>query len=419
MARCYGEEFIEVSNSLGVEPKIIWSSEWYKKGKFDQEIKRVLDEVKKVRELYRDISGYDKPKNWYPYQVFCPKCGKVGSTIVTEWNGKEVSFECRKDLVNWAEGCEYKGKIEPKGDNGKLMWKVDWATHWKVVKVTVEGAGKDHMTEGGSHDLSSAICEQVLDYQTPFTFIYEWFLAKGGTKMSSSKGIGVSAAEIAATLPPEILKFLMVRTNYKKAILFDPANNDSILDLFDAYDKAAKVYYTEGVKNPEGRVWQLSQVEKAPAKQIFLPRFRDVVNYVQSPSVDIYKKFAEIKGSALSTEDKKELKKRIKYAKIWLKSYASDKKKVGVIAETVKVELSEDQKKYLKLVMKLLDKTWQPENLQQKLFDTAKENKINPKEAFQSIYLSLTGNKYGPKAGWFLLDQEKDIIIKRFTEATE
>jgi lysyl-tRNA synthetase, class I len=59
----------------------------------------------------------------------------------------------------------------------------------------------------GSHDLSSAISEQVFNHNTPYSFIYEWFLAKGGSKMSSSKGVGLSAKETSDTLPPEIFRF--------------------------------------------------------------------------------------------------------------------------------------------------------------------------------------------------------------------
>lgn len=382
LAQCYANQFTEVFNSLGVKPKIIWSSEEYKKGRFNQIVKQALDKVELIRKLYHEISGYDKPKNWYPYQVICPNCGKVGTTMVTDWDAKEVSFECKENLVEWAKGCGCKGKIEPINDNGKLMWKVDWAAHWKVIGVTIEGAGKDHMSEGGSHDLSSAICEQVFDYPTPFNFLYEWFLAKGGAKMSSSKGVGVSAVEVSKTLPAEILKFLLVKTPYKRAIIFDPNKNESILDLFDAYD--------------------------ASIKSKRLPRFRDVVKYLQDPKIDLNKKFAKA--------DKKELNKRIKYAKIWLDKYAPEEKKVGVIAEKVKVKLEPDQKKYLKLVARLLDKDWQPEALQQELYETAKKSGINPKKAFQAIYLSLTGKKFGPKAAWFLLSQEKAKIIKRLQE---
>ncbi|MEA3355237.1 MAG: lysine--tRNA ligase [Patescibacteria group bacterium] len=416
MARCYGDQFIKVFNNLGFRPKIIWSSEWYKKGKFDGVIKEVLDSVKKVRELYHSVSGYNKPKNWYPYQVICPKCGKVGTTIVTDWDGEKVSFECKKNLVKWADGCGYKGKIEPTGNNGKLMWKVDWAAHWKIIGVTIEGAGKDHMTEGGSHDLSSAICEKVFNYETPFNFLYEWFLAKGGAKMSSSKGVGTSAKEISKTLPLEILNFLLIKTSYKKAIIFDPNNNDSILDLFDNYDKATKLYYSEGIKNPMARAWQLSQVEEISKKAVFLPRFRDVVNYTQSSSLSIYDRFEKIKGGKLGKLDKKELDKRIKFAKIWIKNYAPEEKKVGVVNDNVKVVLSSKQKKYLKLVVELIDKEWKAEDLQEVLYYTAKENKIDVKKAFEAIYLPLTGKKYGPKAAWFLLDLDKKVIIEKYNK---
>ena len=417
MAKCYADPFIKVFEQLGCQPKVIWSSELYQKGKFNQVIKMALDNVEIIRKLYQQISGYDKPKNWYPFQVICPQCGKVGTTIVTDWDGKQVSFECKKDLVDWAEGCGYKGKISPFDGIGKLMWKVDWAAHWPVIGITIEGAGKDHMTEGGSHDLSSAICKKAFNYPPPYTFIYEWFLAKGGKKMSSSKGVGVSAVEVSQTLPPEILKFLLVRTNRRQAIIFDPNENETVLDLFDDYDRYAQVYHQQGIKNDYGRIWQLSQVRAAPEQAVFLPRFRDVVNYVQIPSVDIYQKFAEIKGSPLILADKKELDKRIKYAQIWLEKYAPEKNKIGVVTGENKIKLSSKQIKFLRLIIPLLEKTWKnPNDLQQQLYQTAKENKIATKTAFQSIYLSLTGKKYGPKAAWFLLKQDKKMVIDRFKQ---
>lgn len=415
MAEFYAKEFISVFNKLGINPDIVWSNVEYKKGRFNKVIEEVLNNVDKVRKLYKEVSGYDKPNNWYPFQVICPQCGRVGTTIVTDWDGKEVTFECRPNLVEWAEGCGHQGKISPFNGTGKLQWKVDWAAHWKVIGITVEGAGKDHMSEGGSHDLSSAICEQVLEYPTPFSFIYEWFLAKGGAKMSSSKGVGASAAEVSETMPPELLKFLLVRTPYRRAIIFDPNESNTVLDLYDEYDRFATVYYKEGTTNDYGRIWELSQVGPFSKEPVFLPRFRDVVNYIQSPSVDIFAKFAEIKGAPLTKEDKQELEKRIKYAKIWLNTYAPEEQKVGVIAENVEVDLSSEQKKFLKLALELLNKDWpNPDDLQQALYETAKAEGIPPRKAFQAIYLALTGKTFGPKAAWFLLEADRNLVTNRF-----
>ncbi|MBN1263469.1 MAG: lysine--tRNA ligase [Candidatus Pacebacteria bacterium] len=417
-ARCYAEQFIKTFNSLGFRPKIVWSSEYYLRGKFNRVIEEALDRVVLIRKLYKEISGYDKPGNWYPFQVICPKCGRVGSTIVTNWDGKKVTYECRKNLVDWCSGCGYQGKISPFDGAGKLMWKVDWAAHWKVIGVTIEGAGKDHMTEGGSYDLSSQICRQVFEYPPPFAYLYEWFLAKGGVKMSSSKGIGVSAVEIAATLPPEILRFLLIKTHFKQAIIFDPANNESILDLFDKYDDCAREYWEEkdSLKN---RSFQLSQVGKM-TKKSFLPRFREVVKRIQNPKMDLVESFARDKGKSLNANEKKILEERIKYARIWLKSYAPDELKLGItknLPEGVS-ELSVSQKEYLGKVVRLLKREgWDPEKLQMALYEKTKETSILPKEAFQALYLTLLGKNYGPKAAWLLLEEDQNKIITRLTAA--
>jgi len=421
LAHCYGSQFIDVFNMLNAKPKIIWSSEWYKKGKFDSVIREALDKVEKVRELYKKVSNYDKPKDWYPFQVICPKCGKVGTTLVTFWDGEKVSFECRKNLVSWAKGCGYKGKISPFSGTGKLMWKVDWAAHWKVIGVTIEWAGKDHMSEGGSYDLSSAICEKVFNYPKPQAKLYEWFLAKGGTKMSSSKGVGTTALEISKTLPPELLRFLLVKTHFKKAIIFEPSKNQSILNLFDDYDKYADHYFSKK-ESDYGKIWELSQVGPFPKVKPFYPRFRDVVNFFQSSSVNLEKKFEEIKGSKLNKEELQILKRRIKYANIWLKNYASKELSFKIRKDIPKEanDLSLEQKKYLQALIKLIEKKdWQADKLQQAIYDLSKEEAIKAGQAFQAIYLSLIGKTHGPKAAWLILDNDKDFVVKRFKEVIQ
>ena len=63
-------------------------------------------------------------------------------------------------MVKWAQGCDHEGKISPFGGTGKLPWKVDWAAHWKVLGITIEGAGKDHASKGGSYDIAMMLCEK-------------------------------------------------------------------------------------------------------------------------------------------------------------------------------------------------------------------------------------------------------------------
>jgi len=414
----FAQDFIEVFNSCGCQPKIIWASKLYKSGKMNKGIKLCLDNADKVRKIYKKISGSKKDKSWYPFQVICPKCGKIGTTKVYDWNGKKVSFRCLPKLVTWAKGCGHEGQISPFDGVGKLPWKVEWAVKWQVIGVTVEGAGKDHMTVGGSHDIASAICQEILNYPVPHDFSHEFFLI-GGRKMSSSKGLGSSAREMANLLPPEILRFLMTRTSYRKAIDFDPGSN-TIPDLFDEYDRCAGEWFRQGRKSDLGRIFELSQVNGPPKKKIFLPKFRDVANFLQMPSINLVKHFGEEKGAKFTKEEKTILDERIKYAKIWLDGYAPPElvyqvtKKVPAKAR----KLSQGQKEYLGGVIDVLQskKIWKAKDLEYELYELAKSQKIGSAQSFQAIYLALLGKRHGPKAAWLLLDQKRDFVVKRIKE---
>lgn len=411
-AQCWAQEFIEVFNTLGANPKIIWSSELYLDGRMNKVIKEALDQAPKILKIYQKIGGYPKKrKGWLPFQVICPQCGKVGTTEAFGWDGETVAFECLPNLVSWANGCGHQGRISPLDGNGKLLWKVDWPAHWKVLGVNFEGAGKDHFSRGGSWDMAGELCREIFDYPQPEGIGYEFFLI-GGRKMSSSKGLGSSAAEVAAILPPELLRFLMVRTNYRRTIDFDPGGM-VIPDLFDEYDRCAQEWFEHGRKSDLGRIFELSQVDKLPRKKINFPRFRDVATFVQMPNVNLKKQFPGV--------SKKILEERINYAKIWLNSYAPSDF-VFKISDKLPKEakkLTRKQKAYLAALGTALDKEWQKDkDLEYELYEIAKKFELPSKEAFEAIYLAFLGKAHGPKAAAFLLAQNKQFVAKRLKEAS-
>jgi lysyl-tRNA synthetase class 1 len=415
-AEYFAKEFIGVFNKIGCQPKIIWTHELYAQGKFDELIKTSLDQTAKIRELYKEQYKNFKPEEFFPYQPICPQCGKISTTKVSKWDGEYVYFECKKDAVTYTEGCGYKGKVRPEKQNGKMPYKIEWPAHWKLLGITIEWSGKDHMTKGGSHEIAAKICEQIFHYPTPNAELYEHVLI-GGKKMSSSKGFGASAKEMSEILPPEVLRFFLSKTHYRRTIDFDPAGN-TIPKLFDEYDSYAKTYYQD--KNSDlAKVWQLCQVKEIPEKEFFLPRFRDVANYLQSSTVDIYEKFKQIKGTNLTSQEKTILEERIKYAKLWLKSYAPEEL-VYEVSPTLPKEaasLTSEQKKYLVSLISLISqKPWQPEELQQQMYELTKKLNIPTKQAFQAIYLSLIGKNFGPKAAWFILGHNQEKLLKRFAE---
>ena len=51
------------------------------------------------------------------------------------------------------------------------------------------------------------------------------------------------------------------------------------------------------------------------------------------------------------------------------------------------------------------------------LYEKAKVSGIPVKDAFAAIYTAFLGKTHGPRAGWFLLQYPKDIVVARLKEA--
>lgn len=396
-AHFFTEDFKSVLLKLDVKPQFLSSWDLYHEGKFDEVIKLALDNAEKIQDIYQKVSGSrKKEKGWLPFQVICENCGKLGTTRVYEWDGKTVAYKCEPEMVKWARGCGHEGRVSPFGGTGKLPWKVDWPAHWKVLGVTIEGAGKDHASAGGSYDIATELCKEVFNYPRPYKFAYEFFLL-GGKKMASSRGVGLRARDLGEVLPASVARFLFSRTDYRQAIEFNPVGTMAVPDLFDEYDRA--------------------QGEKS----VFLPRFRDVANYMQLSNVNLAGQLEDVKGQPLENDELEILKKREKYAKIWLDNYAPDDFKFEFserLPETAE-NLSDQQKKYLQAVLDLINKDLSAEDLQGELYNLTKKINISANEAFGAIYLVMIGKDHGPKAAWFLKQYPKEKIIKRLKEASE
>jgi lysyl-tRNA synthetase class 1 len=188
--------------------------------------------------------------------------------------------------------------------------------------------------------------------------------------------------------------------------------------LFDEYDRTAQAYWDPQDNRDKdlARIFVLSQVEGTPPQKHFLPRFRDVARELQDPKVkDLEAYFAGQKGSPLTKQEQVTLTDRITYAKIWLKGFAPQEEVVSIV-DTLPDEaksLSQEQKQYLQAVSAMLtEKEWQPEDLQQALYEKSKELNLPAKQAFGAIYLSLLGKPYGPKAAWLMLDHQKQVIAR-------
>ena len=80
---------------LGIHPTIYWMSELYGNGSMDPYIRTALDHAQQIREIYSRVSQVEKAPDWLPLSVICEQCGKIGTTLATDWNGidRRVSLQ--------------------------------------------------------------------------------------------------------------------------------------------------------------------------------------------------------------------------------------------------------------------------------------------------------------------------------------
>lgn len=411
----YANEFIEVIEKLGYEPKFVRTSEMYKSGYFDEAIRKTLDNAEEIRKIYFEVSGAKKDDDWYPLNVVCPKCGKTGTTKVIGWDGQKVRFQCLPNMVEWAEGCGYEGEIEPFKGNGKLPWKVEWPAKFFLTQSDVEGEGKDHATKGGSREIADQISKTIYKHTPPYDIPYEWILVSGA-KMSSSKGVGASAKVVSDFLPENILRFLFTRTKYRRTADFNP-EGETILTLYDEYDRALAAYH-EDPTSDLARAFYFAEIGIVKELPNYVLRFSKIANMLQMPRADIFDYANEEKGSKLTDTEIEEIERRIDVAREWLDKYAPEEVKFSVQEKMPAAELNESQKQFLTAILKKLERLekWDGQEIHTLIHEIKNELSMNPKEAFSAIYRIFLDKDSGPQAGWLLSSLDRDFVLKRLRE---
>lgn len=398
--------------TLGVEVGFYRMSDIYRSGRLDDVIDTFLRAASDVQQIYLRLSGAERADDWLPFQPICERCGRIGTTYASDYDGTTVAYECRPDLVTWAEGCGHRGRISPFGGNGKLPWKLEWAAKWKLFGVSIEGAGKDHMAASGSHEVSSALARQVLQCPVPVAVPYEFFTL-GGAKMSSSRGIGTTSSDLVEMLPPELLRYLVLRTQPRRSINFD-LDVPSLTKAFVEYERLWRSAAGDEPRPSDGQLYSITRASPGadvPPAPEFSPPFDSVLSLAQQPHVDLAAHVRAL-GVDLSAAEAEWLDHKEAAAQRLARRQPDIAGTFATldIAEAAeqRQQLDDRQSGFLRRCAQRLGELleWDARSIQDEIFEAARDVGIDPRAeaavAFGALYKVFFGSETGPRAGSYL-----------------
>ena len=387
--------FLESLEMLDIDPVVYRAHELYASGDFVPATIAALLNKDKIASIITNVSHREIPADWSPFNVICESCGRITTTAVSRFDGE-------KKTVDYSCECGYSGTTPLEG-NGKLTWRVDWAARWGVLGVTIEPFGKDHATKGGSYDTGTKISGEIYGYAPPYPVIYEWIHLKGKGAMSSSTGVTVTIADMLQVMPPDVLRYLIIRTKPEKHIDFDPSR---IIDLIDDFDRA------------NNRAFELSRTKT------FLPSdipFTHLVTAMQiaSDPADIETLHEVVRRSGYDGYDEESVKRRVENARNWLSSYAPDSaifEIQGKLPAAAK-SLSEEQRSGLLRIASGIGGDLVAKDMHDLVYAVAEEVGVSASEMFQAVYTTILGKDSGPRAGYFMASLDRDFLLNRLKEA--
>jgi lysyl-tRNA synthetase class 1 len=385
------QPFLESLEILGIPVQTRRASEMYREGLYEEAIKISLKNNEKIARIIREVTGRELEEDWYPFMPICESCGRINSTRVTGFDDKWVYYSC---------SCGNIGKVSYKG-GGKLSWRLDWVARWKILGITCEPFGKDHATAGGSYDTGKRLAREIFDYPPPFPIPYEWIHLKGVGAMKSSKGIVIPVRDLVETLPPEIVRYIIIRAKPERHIEFDPGLG--LLEIIDEFEEKFK---------EKDRSVQLSLVHEVSYSEV---PFRHLIVVGQIANWNLERVLEILERNGYKREDvRSDVERRLKYCKVWLEKYAPKNLRFELISG--KVEISEEEKSFIERYSERLKEDMNAEEVHKLVYEVAKEVGIDANRAFKTIYRILIGKDYGPRLGYFIKSLGVDWVKKRFYE---
>ena len=352
---------------------LLRASDMYGSGSYNELLAELLKNYHKILDVLLPTLGEERAQTYSPFMPISPITGKVLEIGVTNYHPEDNSITFMENNQKHTLKVEY--------DNFKLQWKVDFALQWLCFKISYEMSGKD-ITEG-TVPVAKGVLE-ALEREPPITPVYEMFLAADGSRMSKTKGNGISLDDLVKYTSPEVIRHFMF-LNPTSAKRLDMQKMPAYID---AFIKDLELF-NSGQIVEENPIWYSENV--APADPHFnASTILNVIQGIHPPDANSVISFVN-KRFSLNELDVKIINSMYHF-------YHDHHIKPHY------VDLPEHLVKYMVEFLDFLSDN--PLEMQTKLYElgnqaVAAHDVPDLKSWFEAIYKSLIGTKQGPRLGSF------------------
>jgi len=407
----YGEHMssllLDGLDNLGIEYVHKTAHETYKNGLLVDQIHKILVNSKKIGDKIEEMTGQQKFQSVIPYFPICDACDKLYTTESFEYieEEKKIRYRCKDSEIgsNKILGCGHEGESDITKGLGKLAWKVEFAARWSAFDIRFEAYGKDIMD---SVKVNDWVADEILGFPHPHHVKYEMFLDKGGKKISKSLGNVVTSQRwLTYGTPKSILLLLYKRITGARELGFE-----DIPALMDEYNELEDIYF--------GKIKVDNEAKLVKSKGLY--EYVNLLNPPENPGIHVnYRLLIELCRIFKDKRLERVSKKLIEYRTIKETDdieklislsghYSDDFLETKIPA--AELEIDDSTKNALKQLVKVLEEDNKIEDLQNSIYNIAKENQVQPKDFFRILYRIIIAGPRGPKLGRFIEDIGKKKV---------
>lgn len=419
--KSYGEHMtqllLEALDKCGIEYKFMSGAEAYRKGLFNEEIKTILTNAKRIGEIVKEEVGQEKFLEALPYFAVCENCGRIYTTKAYDFLPEEnkILYVCEGMEVKgrWLEGCGHKGEADYRKGEGKLSWKGEFAVRWKALDIRFEAYGKE---VADSVRVNDRICREIFNWEPPAHAQYELFLDKGGKRLSKSAGNVFTPQTWFRYGSPQSLMLLMLKrfVGTRTLDVTDIPSYMNELDRLEDVYSGKKMIRDEKEREKLKGLYLYCWALKPPKKpSVHVPYNLLTFLAKMAPKgreeqfmVEKLRSYRYL-GKDQALDEK--LREKIEYAFNWVKDFEE-------IKETA-VSLTDQEKEAVKELIEILKVEEEAGKIQNAIFNSAKKHGVKPARFFRTLYTILIGAPQGPRLGPYMLAMGKQNVVEALQRA--